>query len=274
MNEIFTEVLVKGTADELEIVLAQVSQAMDIEGVEETDGQLKFYFKQNAFNENEFKYLIEKNNTEYYVSTIYNKNWNEIWESDFRPVTVGSFAAIRADFHPADTTVTHEIIITPKMSFGTGHHATTHMMIQMMAAFDPCGKTVIDFGTGTGVLAILAAKMKASGVFAIDHDPWSIANAAENFEMNNTPGIVLQELDHFPAGITPVDLVLANINRNVITDNLGPVTQGLKPGGLFIISGILTSDVPEIQDLIQKSGFRKVKELSENNWVSLAFVKN
>lgn len=274
MNEVFTEVLVKGSADRLEIILAKVSYALNIEGVEEEEGQLKFYFKQESFDENVIKLLIEENNVEYYISEVYNKNWNEIWETDFQPVVVGNFATIRAGFHPPDTTVTYEIIITPKMSFGTGHHATTHMMIRMMEAFDPCGKTVIDFGTGTGVLAILAAKMKASHVSAIDCDPWSIANATENFETNSTPGIALTQSDHFPTGMPPVDLVLANINRNVIIDNLAAVAQGVKPGGLFIISGVLTTDVPDIQNLMQKSGFSELKALAENNWAALAFVKN
>ncbi len=274
MEEIFVEVVVKGNSDQLDIVLAMVAEAFDMEGVEEENGYLKFYFKQAGFNESEFHLLFKEYDIDYSISTLYNKNWNEIWESGFQPVVVGEFAAIRADFHAPVTTVTHELIITPKMSFGTGHHATTHMMIQMLEIFNPSGKTVIDFGTGTGVLAILAAKMEAAAVLAIDYDPWSIANAAENFEKNNVANITLLQADKFTGNASPANMVLANINRHVIIDNLAAIASGLTPGGLFILSGILISDVADLQELTEGFGFTQRKLLTQNNWAGMAFVKN
>ncbi len=272
MNEVFVEVVVKGDPAQLEIILAQLNEGMDIEGVEESEGYLKFYFKKEYFKEEIFKNLIDINNINYSISNVNNKNWNAIWESDFQPVVVNGFASIRADFHPANNDVAYDIIVTPKMSFGTGHHATTHMMIEMMQDFSPAGKEVIDFGTGTGVLAILAVKMKASLVTAIDYDAWSIANAEENFEKNHTPGITLLQLDHFPGNLS-ADLVLANINRNVITDNLHRIAGGLKPDGTLLISGILQSDIPDIQKLMKEAGFEELKGLLKNNWACLAFKK-
>lgn len=273
MNELFFEVLVEGKTEELDIILATVSEAMTIEGVEEADSQLRFYFRNTDFDETEFRNLVEVYKVKYSISKVFNQNWNAIWESGFQPVTVDNFASIRADFHQPNPAVAYEIVITPKMSFGTGHHATTYMMIKMLKQFDPAGKTVIDFGTGTGVLAILAAKMKASRVLGIDYDPWSISNAAENIETNNTPIVELLQKDHFPPDIPPVALILANINRNVIIDNLPALTEGVLLNGILIISGILNTDIPEMTELIQSAGFRLLNEFSENNWACLAFKK-
>src|SRR5690606_33392004 len=128
------------------------------------------------------------------------------------------FVHIRAGFHPPNQEAAHELVITPKMSFGTGHHPTTWLVVQAMAEFDFNNKTVIDFGTGTGVLAILAAKMGAKQVVAIDHDDWCIENARENFEANNTTDIILEKADQLSG--KPADIILANINLNVIRENL------------------------------------------------------
>lgn len=273
MNEVFVELIVKGEPWQLEIALAELSDALNIEGVEEEDDQLKFYFKSEDFNADVVKSLIDIDGITHSISNINNKNWNAIWESEFQPVTVDNFASIRADFHAPNHQVVHDIIITPKMSFGTGHHATTHMMIEMLQSFSPEGKRVVDFGTGTGVLAILAKKMKASEVIGIDYDSWSIDNAAENFEKNNTAGITLLQLDHFPPELA-ADMILANINRNVIIDNMRQMTDGLKPGGILIVSGILESDIPDIQKLTAEKGFKELKRSMKNNWASLAFLKN
>lgn len=181
--------------------------------------------------------------------TEYHKpvNWNAEWESSFQPVAINSpgdekpFAMIRADFHPLSPGFKYDLIIHPKMSFGTGHHATTYLMVQAMSEIDFRGKKVIDFGTGTGVLAILAAKMGAEDILALDCDEWSIENAAENFEKNQITNIKLLLEDVFPSNVK-ADIILANINRNIIEENLPAIINALEPGGIVLISGILEED--------------------------------
>ncbi|MBX3241617.1 MAG: 50S ribosomal protein L11 methyltransferase [Chitinophagaceae bacterium] len=272
MNEVFVEITVYGEAGKLETVLAQLNEVVEVAGVEELDDHWKIYLAAADFNENICREIFDINGIKYSISNINNRNWNEIWESGFDPVVVNDFVAVRAEFHPPVSGVAHEVVITPKMSFGTGHHATTHMMLEMLRTFSPHDKEVVDFGTGTGLLAILAARLGASKVTAIDYDTWSIDNALENFEKNNTPGIILLQLDHFPEGFT-ADMVLANINRNVIVDNFPAITRGVANGGILILSGIMDSDISDIQLVAETNGFAKQLQLLKNKWACLSFRK-
>jgi ribosomal protein L11 methyltransferase len=154
---------------------------------------------------------------------------------------VNDFVGIRATFHPPLEKIQHEIIITPKMSFGTGHHATTFMMIQQMKEIDFKGKTVLDFGTGTGVLAILAAKLGAANVYAIDYDEWSITNTIENIQQNGSSNIRVAQLATLPAG-EKFDIILANINLNVILDNLKSIVLSSISNTYVLLSGFLLQD--------------------------------
>ena len=165
--------------EQSEILIAQLSE-IGFEGFEENENKLKHLFLKRILMKVFLQIYCSSLQLAFIKTIIEETNWNEVWESNFDPVIVDDFVAIRADFHEPIKDVQFEIIITPKMSFGTGHHATTYMMMQQMREIDFTGKTVFDFGTGTGVLAILAEKLGAENVLAIDNDEWSIENAAEN----------------------------------------------------------------------------------------------
>ena len=196
------------------------------------------------------------------------RNWNEQWEQHFDPVIIEDFCAIRAHFHSPVTTVQHEIIITPKMSFGTGHHPTTWLMVTGLRDVNPAGKSVLDFGTGTGILAILSEKLGAEAITAIDNDDWSIFNAAENIENNHCSRIILEKTDAPPPG-KRFDIILANINRHVILSNMEKMKQQMNDGGVIIVSGILVGDEKEVEKSAMESKIKIIGHKVRENWVSL-----
>ena len=248
-----------------------ISQLLEMgaAGFEQTGTHLLVYFEENSFPSYEVNELLKYFKVE--VNTIKEQNWNEVWESNFEPVVVGDFCAIRADFHPPITQVQYEIVITPKMSFGTGHHATTHMMIEHMQHIDFSGKEVFDFGTGTGILAILAEKLGAASVTAIDVDEWSYENARENAEKNNCTKIAVELSSNLPSSKT-YDVVLANINKNVLLQ-YAPLLKGIiKDGGILLLSGLLKEDKEDIVTAFSKFNFQLKAERTRNNWLSLLFV--
>ncbi|MBK6935571.1 MAG: 50S ribosomal protein L11 methyltransferase [Chitinophagaceae bacterium] len=170
--------------EQADMLIAQLSEA-GFDGFEEGENLLKAFIPENDYNKFLLKELTYKYRLQYAEQVIPEQNWNALWESNFQPVVVDDFVGVRACFHEPISSVEYEIGITPKMSFGTGHHATTYMMMQQMRNIPFLGKSVFDFGTGTGVLAILAEKLGAASVFAIDNDDWSIENARENCQFNN-----------------------------------------------------------------------------------------
>src|SRR6187397_408555 len=178
--------------EQKEILIAQLADA-GYEGFEEKDNSLDAFINSKGFDTVILKEISFKYQTPYTKEKIAETNWNQVWESNFEPVIVNDYVAIRADFHKPITNTKFEIVITPKMSFGTGHHATTYMMIEQMRCIDFTNKKVFDFGTGTGILAILASKLGASSVTAIDIDEWSIKNAEENFQKNNIQSVNLYQ---------------------------------------------------------------------------------
>lgn len=236
--------------------------------VEEEDGLTAFIpeinFDQDAFE----KVLARFSIVSYTKSDIENINWNKKWESEFEPVYVDRFVAIRAHFHPAITGVEHEIVITPKMSFGTGHHATTYLVMKQMKAIDFTNRSVFDFGTGTGILAILAEKLGAASVMAIDNDEWSITNTVENIEQNHCSKIEVELMDSIPSG-KQYDIILANINLNVITAHLAGITAIAKTGAEAIFSGILTTDEQGLVEALEKAGFQHIATSTKKDWIAL-----
>lgn len=237
---------------------------MDANGFEQSENEMDVYFDETQFDRTAVFQALSS--ASYQLQEVSERNWNEEWERNFQPVVIENFCAVRADFHPAFTNVEHEIIITPKMSFGTGHHATTYMMIQQMQQFHFQGKSVFDFGTGTGILAILAEKMGAASVEAIDVDEWSIANAKENFGMNNCSRITVSLTSALPR--KRFDIVLANINRNVLLQYAAELKDITTSDGLLLLSGLLTTDEEVITSAFAES-YRMVKKLERSNWVSL-----
>jgi ribosomal protein L11 methyltransferase len=255
-----------------DILIAMLSD-LRYEGFEEEQDILKAFIPKSLFNEEQLKELAKQFQLKYSVSELPNTNWNKVWESNFQPVIVENFCAVRAEFHESIKNMKHEIIITPKMSFGTGHHATTYMMLQQMKDIDFRDKHVMDFGTGTGVLAILANKLGAASIIAIDNDNWSIENAAENLKNNNAQNIDLRLGDQ-PTANGVCDIILANITRNVIQENFPLFSKYLADKGILLLSGLLSEDEQPIISLASTYNFVLDKQLQRDNWISLKLIKH
>lgn len=210
----------------------------------------------------------------YEVAEMPDKNWNEVWEAGHQPVLVEDFCWVRAPFHPHRNDVEYEIEIEPKMSFGTAHHATTYMMLSLLHDEEVMGHRVLDMGSGTAVLAILAAKKGASYVEAVDVDEWAYRNALENIERNGVPEIhcllgdatCLTSDKHF-------DLILANINRNILLRDMVRYVNVLNPGGSILFSGFYQSDVAKIQSEAERLGLTLDRQMVRDEWTALRFVK-
>ena len=203
---------------------------------------------------------------------IEKKNWNEEWEKNFNPVIINDKCRIRATFHAYDPQYEYDILIEPKMSFGTGHHATTASVMRNMFSIDHNQKRVLDVGCGTAVLAILAEKLGATEILAFDIDEWSVENAEENFQLNKSKHIkaVQGNLNQVaPEGL--FDIVLANINRNVLLSEIPAYVQLLAPNGFLIVSGFYTHDEVDITKCATDTGLTKIQQLSENDWVSVVY---
>ena len=253
--------------EQKEILIAQLADA-GYEGFEETDTTLDAFIGELNFDRSLLKEIAFKYQAPYSSEKIAETNWNQIWESNFQPVIVENYVAVRADFHQPITTTKFEIVITPKMSFGTGHHATTYMMIELMKEIDLTDKSVLDFGTGTGILAILAAKAGAGNIYAIDNDDWSIANAEENFKRNNCSSVILKKASAISSAIK-FDVILANINKNVILENLHSLSNQLNKNGTILFSGLLREDKDEILSIATELELNVEKKLIRNNWIAI-----
>ncbi len=205
--------------------------------------------------------------------TIAHQNWNARWEAGFQPITVGRFCRIRAPFHPAQAGADHELIIEPRMAFGTGHHATTYLMIAAMAELPLTGARVLDYGSGTGVLAILAARCGADPVDAVDIEADAYENTLDNARVNGVRlrHLIQGELSDAPPG--PYDIVLANINRNVILQSLAALYEKIVAGGQLLVSGILHSDADRIREAARAAGFIPRKQTDRGEWSCLLFRK-
>lgn len=265
MNSI--QISIEANEEEQEILISQLSE-LNAQGFEQTENFLIAYFNENTFKSYDVNELL--NGYSFNTMIIEEKNWNEEWERNFQPVIVDDFCAIRAEFHQPIDNVEHEIIITPKMSFGTGHHATTYMMIEQMRGIDFKENNVFDFGTGTGILAILAEKLGASKVTAIDVDEWSIENAKENVLRNDCYKIELTLSSQIPQ--EQFDVILANINRNVILDSLSQLKASLKSNSYLLLSGLLKLDEKDIIQGCNFHGLKLAKITERNNWISLLLV--
>ena len=256
-----------------DIIIALLIE-MNYEGFEEEDDLLKAFVHSAIYDENKLKTFCKNRKLSFSVSKLENKNWNTHWETNFQPVIINHpinntpWVAIRAAFHESIENIKHELIITPKMSFGTGHHATTSMMIKMMSGLDFSGKTVLDFGTGTGILAILSEKLGASNIIAIDNDDQSIKNAGENFDSNNCSKIQLLEASAANVDIK-FDIILANIIKGVILDNLTAFAKEMVKDGVILLSGLLADDEQEILEKAARNNLILNKKIEDKNWICL-----
>ena len=271
MNYLKFEFDIEST-DQQEKLVALLA-AHGFEGFEEEENALIAFIQELNFNEDNFSGIIDLFEEVSYKETIIeNINWNKKWEEDFKPVLVDDFVGIRAWFHQPIDKVAHEIIITPKMSFGTGHHATTYLMIKQMQSVDFTGKSVLDFGTGTGILAILARQLGAKKVLAIDYDEWSITNAIENVQQNNCTEIAVKQMDTVP-GNEQFDIILANINLNVIVSNLSSIVKASLTGATILFSGILKENEIDLIAAIEAAGLQYISTFQRADWI-LIMAKN
>lgn len=208
----------------------------------------------------------------YTSSEIEKVNWNEEWEKNFTPIMVDDLCSVRAPFH-AQPDVEYDIVIEPKMSFGTGHHATTHMMIQHILKNDFEGKSVLDMGCGTGVLAILAAMKGAKSIDAIDIDNWCYQNTLENIERNNCEHINVEEGGAELLEGKTYDTIIANINRNILLEDIPVYAKSLNPNGTLFLSGFYSEDIPLIVEKCNENGLTYSEHIDRSNWVALKCVK-
>jgi ribosomal protein L11 methyltransferase len=258
-----------------EILIAQLS-SLGYEGFEQQDDSLQAFVPATLFDNTTLATLLAPWSLTHTEDQLEERNWNEEWEKNFSPVVVEDFCGIRAYFHDPLPGVRHELVITPKMSFGTGHHATTWMMIRAMEHLDLQGQRVLDFGTGTGVLAILAERLGAREVLAVDHDDWSIENALENTTVNGCSRITLLKTDTL-SSIDPhnslFDIILANINKHVILQQLPVIEQQLKKDGVILFSGLLLEDEKDIREAAAVNNISISERMTKGSWICLKAEK-
>jgi ribosomal protein L11 methyltransferase len=261
-----------------DILIAELSEA-GFDSFNEEEAVLFAYIRESDFNEHAIYQVLQKypdlKDLFWSVTRMPEKNWNELWESSYEPVLVAGRCYIRAPFHPAsgiqDQASRIEIVIEPKMSFGTAHHETTSLMIEALLDEDLTGKAVLDMGCGTGVLAILASRMGASRVVAIDNDPWAVENATENVLKNNTRTIDVIQGDTTVIPPEQFDVILANINRNTLIEQIQSYATVLRKGGSLFLSGFYTEDLPALEACASANGLGIIFSRSKNNWIVAKF---
>lgn len=260
---------IKPDSDVAAILVSQLCE-LGFEGFEEQENVLEGGGLQGELDEMAAETILKEAGVSFTKKEVINQNWNAIWESSFEPVLVRDFAGVRANFHAPIEQVKHEIVITPKMSFGTGHHATTWLMMDAMERLDFTQKKVIDFGTGTGVLAILAEKLGATEIIAVDNDEWSIENAGENLQVNKVEFCKLLLQDDI-SGLADTDILLANINRHILLDHMEAMKAVVKAEGIWLLSGLLEEDEQIIREKATKVGMNWKDTSKRNGWISLFF---
>jgi len=277
MNYIQIKVPVPENGDISEILIAQLS-SIGFESFEEQTDSLVAFIPENEFVKDDLltiDYFLEcENSGTLNIEELPEKNWNEVWESNYPSVTIADRCYVRAPFHDSRPSIEYEIVIHPKMAFGTAHHETTEMMIRLILENDFVNKKVLDMGCGTGVLAILTSMKGAKSITAIDNDSWSYANTLENAELNNLDNIQVIEGD---AGNVKVrddfDIILANINKNILLRDMKYYVAALIEGGYIFFSGFYAGDLHDITVEAGKCGLKFINNLENNNWVASKFLK-
>jgi len=248
------------------------------EGFEEQADRIVYYIEAEKFDAKQLQRCLSslgREGVSFKTLSLDAENWNKRWETHYDPVSVGNFCHIRAPFHnkPSTQPYTHELLIQPQMSFGTGHHETSRLMIRLMQHVEMRSKSVLDMGCGTGILGILAAKMGAKYVLGIDIDPWSYDNALENIKVNDISQmkILLGNVAAIPS--RTFDCILANINLDVLQRDIPQYLSHLQDEGYLLISGFYQSDLQAIQNCFAHSSMALIHHFAEANWQALAFRK-
>ncbi|WP_018621996.1 50S ribosomal protein L11 methyltransferase [Spirosoma luteum] len=273
----YLELQLRLSPDYSDILTAELAE-LGFDSFVETEDGLNAYIIESDYSEESVHELIAKYADQtaiaYEVSSLEKRNWNAEWERDYEPIEVASQVRVRASFHEKDARFRYDIVINPKMSFGTGHHETTAMMLEQQLALDFAGKTVLDVGSGTGILAILAAKMGAKAVLAFDIEEWAVENARENADLNDCPQItVFQGTIEDVNSADKYDIIVANINRNVLLAEIPTYTDFLVSNGYLLVSGFYENDAIDIQQKATETGLSFVTSMTNQEWTSLLFQK-
>jgi ribosomal protein L11 methyltransferase len=259
-------------------VIAAFLGEIGFESFEEVPGGLNACIQASSFNEQLTREVLSSvpaaKNCTFSITHVPDKNWNEEWEQNFQPVIIEDRCMIRASFHPSRPEIPYSILIDPRMAFGTGHHETTWMMISGMFDIPLNGKNVLDMGTGTGVLAILASMLGSASVLAVDIDDWSCRNAEENILLNKVGGINVIKGDLNDVPEKKFDVLLANINRNVLLQHMPGYRDRLTSGGFLLLSGYLSADKDLLISCAKENEFLPTRILERNNWTAALFIKN
>lgn len=259
-----------------EILIAELNE-LGFEGFIESDSGFEAYiaeidFKKELVDQLLSQYKIDESGVTY--KSVAQQNWNAEWESSFEPVIIDETLLIRAPFHQMEKSYPIELIIQPKTSFGTGHHETTFLIMQLMLKMDFNNKTVFDYGSGTGILAILASKLGAKSIYANDIDDWAADNIIENTGLNGVNSIWFEKgnLESVPA--QKFDIILANINKNILLQSLDGLAKLLNPGGIVLMSGFYDTDLPDLLQEANKFGLGFKRKEVLNGWCTMEMLKN
>ena len=252
------------TADiNLQEVLTALLSEMDYEGFDQDAQQLNAYIPVSLFDENALKDLLQSFSLSYTKAVIEKQNWNAQWEASFEPVIVDEVCVIRAPFHEVQQSALLDVIITPKMSFGTGHHATTQLMAKAMKSMPLQHAQVLDFGSGTGVLSILAAKMGAQHIVAVDNEEWAVENAQENNSLNHVTNVAVL-----------LGSLEANINRHILLKYMSNLFDKCATNAHLLLSGLLLEDERIVKDAALQVGFDYQETYILNNWIAMRFNRS
>ncbi len=256
-------------------LLALAFEIFEVDGLAAENGRVELYVSDVLAENTEFQKVlndfVREMGLNFRIETVEEQNWNALWESNFEPIIVGRYLRIRAPFHESDPSFDYEIVINPRMSFGTGHHATTRLMLEALLRHNLKGKKVLDMGTGTGVLAILAEHLGASEVDAIDYDPNSFENAVQNTTVNTCRKVRVLQGDEKAIPSKGYDLILANINRETIKKQLPAFREAIANGGTLLCSGFLLEDEASVSTAAGASGFIFIEKNQENPWLMIEF---
>jgi ribosomal protein L11 methyltransferase len=271
----FVAVKFNCSVETAEMVIATLS-TIGFDIFEERADGVDAYIDEALFDKSTMNETLEMYNQPLPNGTLIipKENWNELWEKNYDPIIVDDRCVVKAIFHKLDKQYPLEILVQPKMSFGTGHHATTFQMIKAQLDIDQKGKSVVDLGTGTGILAILAKKLGAAQVEATDIDEWCIENSTENFGLNGISDIKVHLADahNFKPSVT-FDMVLANINKNVLLDEMGRYSSFCKENGLLLLSGFYVEDIVDIEHAAVRYGFKLIAKSDKDRWAQLTLKK-
>lgn len=275
--EKYVEVVFQGPPDKLELIPTLLSD-LSFSGFQFKDDRLLGFWSEDQFSEDAIKetltHFLPNSGVSFYYQFHDEKNWNAEWEASFEPVFIGGQLVLRAPFHKEYSDYPYVITMEPKMAFGTGHHPTTFLMLKAMLDMDFEGERVLDYGCGTGVLAIMARLKGAGEIIAIDNNPHAVENTLENFSINRAEDIPVyqKDIDELE-GSVQFDSILANITRNVITRSMKDISDKLSPNGRLLASGFFEKDLPMVKEKAAANGLIFQNHKSEQEWACPEFIK-